>query len=380
MTRPTDQRALASVAVQFFVNGAMFASFVPRLPEIREKIDVSFGALGATLTIASAAGLIGSLFASRVVAAIGTRWSIVVGAAVLIATLPMVGVAGSLVALGLALAVMQAFDVLVDVGMNLQGSWLSDRRSVPVMNRLHGLWSLGTVAGGLTASRLAGSSVTLTQHLLGVAAVLAAALVFIGRGLLREDETAAPVGSDPSDSVARSTLWVMGLLGAFAIAVEMISSDWAAFRLRDDFGTSVGFAGLGFVAYTSGMTVGRFGGDAVLARVGERRLMIAAISIAMVGLTAASFFPDRHVVLAAYALAGIGNATMFPVLYDRAAKLPGPPGVGVAALTAGSRVMFLTAPVIIGTLASTSLSVGAAVGVITLPSIVGFAMLTLRQR
>ena len=40
-------------------------------------------------------------------------------------------------------------DVLVDISMNLQGSWISARRHAPVMNRLHGLWSLGTFAGGL---------------------------------------------------------------------------------------------------------------------------------------------------------------------------------------------------------------------------------------
>ena len=32
-------------------------------------------------------------------------------------------------------------DVLVDISMNLQGSWISARRHTPVMNRLHGLWS-----------------------------------------------------------------------------------------------------------------------------------------------------------------------------------------------------------------------------------------------
>ena len=48
---------------------------------------------------------------------------------------------------------MTGFDVLVDVSMNMQASWLSARRHTPVMNRLHGLWSLGTVVGGRTGGR-----------------------------------------------------------------------------------------------------------------------------------------------------------------------------------------------------------------------------------
>ena len=45
----------------------------------------------------------------------------------------------------------------------------------------------------------------------------------------------------------------------------MVNSDWSAFRLTDDLGTSEGVAGLAFVAFTTGM-VGRFGGDAAVAR------------------------------------------------------------------------------------------------------------------
>ena len=44
-----DRRALQSVATQFFVNGAVFASISPRLPEIRTRIDVTTGTLGVLL-------------------------------------------------------------------------------------------------------------------------------------------------------------------------------------------------------------------------------------------------------------------------------------------------------------------------------------------
>ena len=373
----TDRRALASVATQFFVNGAVFASFVPRLPEIRDRIDVSLGELGATMTAAAVVGVAGGFVAPALLKRFGTRWSLIVGAVVLISMLPAIGFSTTLLAFGLSLAVMQAFDVVVDVAMNLQGSWLSARRHAPVMNRLHGLWSLGTVVGGIAAAQVAAAGVSLQTHLVVVTGILAVALVFVGRGLLREDQDVDEVTDGGRNGAARSALVLIALAGAFAIAVEIISSDWAAFRLKDDFDTSAGFAGLGFVAYTSGMTIGRFSGDAIEARWGAQRMLTSFVAVAAVGLTAASFFPNRWVVLAAYCLAGLGNSTMFPKLYDDAAKMPGAKGAGLGALTAGSRVMVLIAPVIIGSLASTSLSVGAAVAVITLPSIVGFAVIVL---
>lgn len=56
----TDRRALRSIAVQFFVNGALFASFVPRLPEIRDRVGISVAGVGALLSIAGVFGLVGS--------------------------------------------------------------------------------------------------------------------------------------------------------------------------------------------------------------------------------------------------------------------------------------------------------------------------------
>ena len=379
VSTPADRRALASVATQFFVNGAVFASFIPRLPEIRDRLDVSIDVIGLLLTIGAAVGVAGSLVGPLLIRRLGTRLTLIVGATALILTLPIIGFAGSVVAVAIGLMLMNAFDVIVDIAMNLQGSWLSARRHAPVMNRLHGLWSLGTVIGGIVAARVAAAGVSLETHLVAVTIVLAAALIFVGRGLLRVDETAEDSEADtPAPGAMRSIIVLLGLGGAFAIAVELISSDWAAFRLRDDFDTTLGFAGLGYVAYTSGMTVGRFSGDAILTRFGSSRMMSISVGIAAVGLTGASLFPNRWVVLASYVLAGVGNATMFPMLYDRAAQLPGATGAGLSALTAGSRIMVLVAPIIIGSIAATSWSVGAAIAVVTLPSIIGFALIQSR--
>jgi len=159
--------------------------------------------------------------------------------------------------------------------------------------------------------------------------------------------------------------------------VELVSSDWAAFRLTDDFSTSAGFAGLGFVAFTLGMTAGRFGGDVAVQRLGADRLARFAIVAAIIGLTAAALLPNRYLVLTGYLVAGLGISTFFPRLYDEAAQLPGKRGAGLAALTAGSRIAMLTMPIAVGAIAATSFSVGAATGIVVIPSAVAFAFLTL---
>jgi fucose permease len=386
---------LRAVALQFFVNGAVVATFIPRLPEIRDRVGISVAVLGLLLTIAGACGLASSAAVGPLVGRFGTRRIVIGGGVVLLASLPVIGLARSPVALLAGLVLMLSVDVLVDVGMNMQASWLSSRRHAPVMNRLHGLWSLGTVAGGLVAARLAAAGVPVPVHLTGAAVALLPVLVVVGRGLLRTDEhpsdrpaggaersVARRAGGALSDRSRKDALVMFGLAGLFAVAMESTSSDWAAFRLTDDFGASAGFAGLGFVAFTAGMTAGRLGGDWLQVRLGRDRLLLLASAFAAVGLTAAAFIPDRHATLAAYLLAGLGIATFLPRLYDDAAKRPGRPGAGLGALTGGARAGILTAPLVVGSLAAGSLTVGTATAIVTVPSIVGFTlvMVALRRR
>lgn len=70
-------------------------------------------------------------------------------------------------------------------------------------------------------------------------------------------------------------------------------------------------------------------------------------------------------------------ANLSPILYDTAAQHPGRPGAGLGALTAGLRTANLTTPLLVGTLAATRLSVGSAIAVVTLPSVVGFFAMTI---
>ena len=376
---PVDRRALVAVATQFFVNGALFASFFPRLPEIRDKVDITVDQVGLFLSIAGICGLLSSAVVGRVIARFGTRWVMAGGAVVVSLSLPVIGFARTVPVLVIGLVGMLAFDVFVDVAMNMQGSWLSARRNTPVMSRLHGLWSLGTVAGGLTASRIAAAGVSLSVHLSGAAAILLVAVIFVSRNTLRTDE--APVEAGASDRPSRlgGRRWVLALFvlaGLSASAVEATSIDWAAFRFADDYGSSAGFAALGYVAVTGGMTAGRFGGDWADVRLGSVRLGWLSALLAGAGLAAATLVAVEMVNLAGYFVAGVGVASLLPAIYDRAAKQPGRPGAGLGALTAGLRVAGVTLPVLVGALAATSLSVGAAIALVTIPSVVIFTLVT----
>ena len=156
-----------------------------------------------------------------------------------------------------------------------------------------------------------------------------------------------------------------------AMVMEQIAGDWSALRLSDDLGQPAGAAALGFVAYTVGMTTGRFLGDAVLVRIGEHRLIRVGAMINAVGLAIAFLIDLVPMTLVGLVIAGLGNSVLFPMLYDQAAKAPGKAGAGLGAMVAGSRIGALIAPVAVGTMAATdALSVGEAVAIVTIPGAV----------
>lgn len=392
----SDQRALRSVAVQFFANGAVYATVIPRLPDIRERVEISIGALGLVLTLGGVASLAGSLLTARVIARFGSRRVMIWGALCSIGFLPVIGISTSPMVLVVALFGLLFFDVFIDVAMNMQGSVLSARRHTPVMNRLHGLWSLGTVTGGILTVLTLRAGVSTPVHLTTVALLLVAALVFVAPGLLPTDDGYAPdVGAvgvpDPVPAPGRghperqrdrrlgAASLLLGLGGATAMTIEIANGDWASFRLGEDLGARPGVAALGFLAFTTGMTIGRLSGDFVQVRVGPNALIRLASILAGAGSILATLVPSQAVSIAGFLVAGLGTSVLFPQLYDRAAKRPGPPGSGFASMLIGQRSAALAVPLIVGALADTSVfDVGQAMAIMVVPSVIVVMLTTQR--
>ncbi|MGI9616823.1 MAG: MFS transporter [Acidimicrobiales bacterium] len=393
-----DNRALISIGVQFWMNGVVIASFVPRFPEIRTRLGIDVDQLGLLLTFGVVGGFAASAACGGLIDRFGTKAVMTTASLGVIVTLPLLGLASSPLGFLAALAALQFFDVLIDVPMNLQGSWLSARRQVPVINRLHGLWSVGAVTGGIGAT-IAASRISLDVHLLAVSIMLLAALAFIVPRLPTDDAAvdspavdspaADEAGLEPPPTNGTTSLrldegtppkWLVlatfAALGALAIVSELVPGDWGAIRLVDDLDVDPGAAGLAFVGFTVGMVVGRFGGDSASSKLGRGRLSRLAVIVGTGGIAVATLSSSPPLAIGGFFVAGLGTAVIFPGLYDVAARAPGRPGDVLGAMTAGIRVGLLVVPVTVGTLASGSLSVGQAMLVVAVPAAVAFWLLS----
>lgn len=352
---PSNRTAGTAVAGLFFVNGAVFSNWVPRIPDVRDRLGVDNAGLGAALIGGGLGGIIGSLLVARLMHRVGSRRLVLTAAPLLALGLPLLAVVPSPFALAALLTSLGLLDVLNDLAMNTQASMVQERVGRSIMQRLHGTWSLGSLVGAGVGSIAAAARVSVGMHLGAVAVVLLAVLAVLRRSLIPVDEAAAAqaAASDGSRHGApvRAVVVAMAVMAIGVSFLEATPMDWSSVALRDVFSMSSG-SGIATVVFTGSMLAARLGGDAVLDRIGQQRLLDGALALCGIGTLAIVAAPAVGVALVGFALCGLGAAVMFPQLYAMAATLPGTTaGAGLGAMAIGQRLGFLLAPLGVGAIA-----------------------------
>lgn len=364
---PSDRRTFVSLGLQAIVNAFVYSTYVARLPDIRDEAGLSIAAMGLVMTVGNVAGLAAMLPSAAVIRRCGSKRVMVASSVAYVLTLPVIGSSTSPAMLVGAIVAMMVTNALVDVAIAMQSATFSSRRHYPAMSRLSGLYSLGTVGGGVVATAIVAAGFDVSVHLALLAVALAVALVFVSPGLLPTDERPADT-HERAGAAPRPWLLVgvLGLASALAVPLDIVPGEWATFRVTDDLGGAESHAALAFVAFTVGMTSGRLAGDRATARFGPTRLLRGAVVLSTAGLVLAASVPGAVLVTAGFLLAGLGISVVSPLLTEAAGRTPGP---AFTAMFVGNRLAGLLTPLAMGALAGTPvLSVGEAMIALVVPS------------
>jgi|SRR4051794_9847072 len=358
------RRARAAVGACFFVNAVLYANLVPRFPDVKAELGLSNAELGAALAALPLGALLAGLSSAPLIRRLGSARVASGGLTLLAVAVWAAAAAPTWAALAGALLLAGALDAVVDVAQNAHGLRVQRGYGRSILNAFHGLWSIGAVAGGLLGSAAAGLGVPLPVHL-GVVALVFGVPALLGPRVLlpgpddadraEEGSDAAATGDAARHAVRRTALLAMAALGVLAAAgafVEDAGGSWSALYLRDELGAGPAAAGLGFVALSAAMTVGRLTGDRVVDRFGQRRVARAGGALTAAGMGLALAVPTIATTLLGFALAGLGVATLVPAVYHAADELPGlRRGLGLAVVNWLLRIGFLVSPLLIGVVA-----------------------------
>ena len=217
-------RARVAIAAVFALNGTLFASIFSRLPAIQDRTELGDGALGLALLCSMLGLVLSQLVAGALVARIGSRRLVVVGALGYAGGLIPVALSESFAALAASLAFIGVANGVLDVSRNIHGLTVERRLGRPILSTLHAAFSFGALAAHLTGMALLGAVAALTA----------------GRFLLPSSADAAPEG--PLIARPSRALLAIGVFAFCVLLAEGAVNDWAAIYLDDEIGTGEALA------------------------------------------------------------------------------------------------------------------------------------------
>ena len=358
--RPLHLRpARRDVTVNFFVYGAVLATWVSRIPLIKQELGLNT----AQLSLALLGSPIGLIVAMQLVSGLVTRWSSAVvtrwaavaacGAMVLPALAWNLGsLAAALLCLGMSLGSL-------DISMNTQGVAVERGYDRPIMSGIHGSYSVGVIAGAAVGAAAARAGIDPLVHFSVAAAVLATVALAGSRALLGreadeppepESESAGP--ERPLRLLGHPALIALGVIAFCCLFSEGAVDDWSGVYLHEVQGASLGVAPLAAAACGIGMAIGRFGGDAVIARFGRSATLWRGALIGGTGMAIAVAAPVPAVAIAGYAILGLGVATIVPIAFTLAGNTAGvAPAWAISRVTTLGYAGLFSSPPVIGLVA-----------------------------
>ncbi len=319
------RRARLVTIYLFFFNGIALSALTPRLADLQGQLNMSNLALGLVLSAGAAGGLFFGPFAAMGMRRFGSGQFSMISLVLMLPLLPLVGLAPSIFILGLVIFAIGAVDSVLDAAQNAHGLSVQRLYRRSIINNMHAFWALGTVAGALIGAITLALNFSLTWTLSFVAALglLGALVTFhwvlpknanraIDQGNLANEiqgehlRSIDPGSIAPAGSIYRfhigPMLAAIGLLTVLAVIVEDVPQRWSSIYLTD-LGVDPIRVGLGVVAFTISLTIGRFVGDLFVNRFGERLVAQVSMGITVsmpilahalsLGLELRLFFPPQ---------------------------------------------------------------------------------------
>lgn len=349
---PQLRRARLAVLLVFALNGLVMATWMSRVPALRDAFDLTSSQLGLVLLAMTCGAVLALPLAGPLVARLGARRMVRVGSVVSFLGLLTVASAPSVPVLVVGLVAVSAGSATWDVAMNIEGTQVEQLLARSVMATLHAAFSVGTVLGALLGAAATALGLSLTWHLSAVAVIaLVLAQVACGSFLPHQPSAAGGGGQGVRAAWREPRTLAVGLLVLVFAFAEGTANDWLALALVDGYRVSNAIGVLGFAVFVTAMTVGRLVGSVLLDRFGRVPVLRVSAATAAAGVLSVVLGGSAPVALIGAVLWGCGAALGFPVGISAAGEEPARAAGRVSVVSSIGYTAFLGGPPLIGFLA-----------------------------
>jgi MFS family permease len=318
----------------FFLFALSLGALLARLPDVQQSLGLDKAQLGLMLIGMAIGSLVSLSVGAQWVDRMGARLTAIVtvlGTTFCYALIPWLPNAYLVFA---TLFVAGILAGLLEINLNLEADRIEAQINKRVMNRAHGMWSLGFFVTALLGAGIRQAGVPVTVHT-GAAFVLVAIACLI----LLPGMTNAPHRPDAKpheEGEHRIALPNWGLLplciiGIAAFLIEGTGVDWSVIYMRDAFAVEPLIAGLSLTAFR------------------PRAVATTLLSVAALGSLLIGIAPHPYVAIVGFGMIGVGCSCVYPLAVSAAAqRTDRPSAVNVAALAQVSFVVFFLGPPLLG--------------------------------
>ncbi len=344
-----------AIALVFAMHGATVGTLFARIAELRLSMGLSEAELGLALVGTPTGVFAGSLIISGAIERFGTR-------KIMLAT--VTSFAGTLVLTALALGTATLYAALVlfgfgltstNIAMNVEADRIEAATGRRLINRCHGSWGVGFLVASLAGTGMVAAGVPPLAHFLLLFALAAAFTVVVIGPMQASPPRAHRAAPGAVRRLALPTMGVVLVLGfAFSgMILEGSSRSWSVIYLRDEFVSPAWVSTLALPAFVVMQSLGRFIADPLIERIGPVRLAMALSVVSALGLGLAVAAETIPVVLAGFALVGLGISTTQPQALSAVARRGDrPSSENVASFSTLVTAMNFLAPPLFGFVAS----------------------------
>lgn len=351
--------------VTFATSGFLFASWLSRLPDVKQMLNIGTGTLSFLLLALACGSLIGLPITGKIADRIGTIKTVRLGA--------IVGVIGFLSAsfsitfsqnlvvpiFGLVLV---GFGIGVwDVAQNLEGTIIERNLERAIMPWFHAAFSGGTVIGALVGAQATAMKIPLAVHLTTVIVLALAVLLwgtskFLSYEVVQNNDSSGKTIKQHSAWTEPRTL-LIGVMVLAAAFTEGSANDWLAVAFVEGHKTTAPEGVLGLSAFLLFMTAGRIFGSLALDRFGRVLVLRVLFAATLIGCL---LFVFGGLVGAYFGAAiwGLGASLGFPVGMSAASDDPKRAAACISVVSTIGYCAFLAGPPLVGFL-------GEAVGILS---------------
>ena len=339
----------------FATSGFLFASWLSRIPDVKQLLDIGTGTLSFLLLALACGSLVGLPITGRVADKIGTKNTARIGAAAgivgLLITCFSITFSQALVVPIVALVLVGFGIGMWDVAQNLEGTIIEQKLGKAIMPWFHAAFSGGTLLGALIGSQATRLQIPLSIHLTVISVITALVLLwgtnkFIAAEVVEHKNAEGQKIKQKSAWTEPRTL-LIGVMVLAAAFTEGTANDWIAVAFVDGHGTTATQGVFGLSAFLLFMTAGRVLGSMALDKFGRVLVLRVLFAAALIGSLLFVFGGPVGAYFGA-AIWGLGASLGFPVGMSAASDDPKRAAARISVVSTIGYCAFLAGPPLVG--------------------------------